>query len=259
MKKGFFKRLISGMMISLTLATLFCVVLLGGIKGLGALFVVRPDNEAFQPTVNNTLIQIGTDKAKPMPDVAIQAVFVTDEEGKLCRCFYTLLDCQTETLEFYMVPLDTRLQLSTALYQELVTKNAKLAQINTLEGLYRCFPAAEAADCAVKALDEAIGVCADYYTVMPQNGCDSILKADAHTYAYDDFLQDDLQAQIIEAGSMKAYLTDLWEQCESSVSIESRLYYLESYEGLTNLSVRCRRIAGEQHNNGYVLKGNGLR
>ncbi len=246
-------------MLALMLAALFCVVLLGGIKGLGTLFVVRTDSEAFPPTVNNTLISIGTDKAKPMPDVAIQAVFVTDEEGSLCRCFYTLMDCQTEMLEFYMVPLDTRLQLSIVLYQELVTKNAKLAQVNTLEELYRCFTAEEAAACAVKVLDEAVGVCADYYTVMPQSSCDRILRADAHTYAYDDFLQDDLQSQVIAAGSMKAYLSDLWEQCESSVSIESRLYYLESYEGLTNLSVSCRMIAGERHNNGYVLKGNGLR
>ena len=259
MKKGFFKRLISGMMIALTLAALFCVVLLGGIKGLGALFVVRGDREAFQPTVNNSLIQIGADKTKPMPDVAIQAVFVTDEEGRLCRCFYTLMDCQTERLEFYMVPLDTRLQLSIALYQELVTKNATLAQVNTLEGLYRCFTTAEAAACTVKALDEAIGVQSDYYTVMPQSSCERILKTDAHTYAYDDFLQDNLQEQVIASGSMKAYLSDLWEQCESSASIGSRLYYLESYEGLTNLSVSCRMIAGERHNNGYGLKGNGLR
>ena len=108
-------------------------------------------------------------------------------------------------------------------------------------------------------LDEAVGVSNDYYTVMPQNSCERILKAAAHTYAYDDFLQEDLQTQVIEAGSMKAYLAGLWEQCESSVSIGSKLYYLESYEGLTNLSVTCRRIAGEQHNNGYVLKGDGLR
>lgn len=259
MKKGIFKRLISGMLAALTLAALFCVVLLTGIKGFGTLFVVRADREVLQTNGNDALVQAGADKVKPMPDVAIQAVFVTNEEGGLCRCFYTLLDCQTETLEFYMIPLDTRLQLSIALYQELVTKDAKLAQVNTLEGLYRCFPATEAAACTVKALDEAIGVHADYYTVMPENSCGHILKAEAHTYAYDDFLQDDLQARVVAAGSMKAYLTDLWEQCESDISIESRLYYLETYEGLTNLSVRCKKVAGERHNNGYVLKGNGLR
>ena len=259
MRKGFFKRVISGMLAALTLAALFGMIVLCGIKGFGALFVVRGDREVLQPEAGNTLIQMGKDKAKPMPDVAIQAVFVTDEEGELCRYFYTLMDCQTETLGFYMVPLDTRLQLSTALYQEMVTKNAKLAQVNTLEGLYRCFTAQEAAGCVVKALDEAIGISTDYYTVMPRSVCECILKADAHTYAYDDFLQDDLQAKVVAAGSMKAYLTDLWEQCESNVSIESKLYYLESYEGLTNLSVSCRRIAGEQHNNGYVLKGDGLR
>lgn len=258
MKKVFFKRLIAGMLVALTLAVLFCVTLLAGIKGFGALFVVRDEREVLQPE-KDVLIQTGVEKESVMPDVAVQAVFVTDEKGALCRCFYTLMDCQTETLTFYMVPLDTRLQLSIGLYQELVTKNAKLAQVNTLEGLYRSFPAAVAADCTVKALDEAAGVCADYYTVMPQNKCDRILKADADTYAYDDFLQDDLKEQVIAAGSMKAYLSDLWEQCESNVTIASRLYYLESYEGLTNLSVRCRKAAGEQHNNGYVLKGNGLR
>ena len=149
MNAGFFKRLISGMMVAMTLAALFCVVLLGGIKGLSNLFVVSGDRAVSQPERNNTLTQVGTNVSKEMPDVAIQAVFVTDEEGRLCRCFYTLLDCQIEKMEFYMVPLDTRLQMSAELYQELVTKNAKLAQVNTLEGLYRCFPATEAAACTI--------------------------------------------------------------------------------------------------------------
>ena len=139
-----------------------------------------------------------------------------------------------------------------------MTKNAQLAQVNTLEGLYRSFPSDDAPECAARALSEAVGVSEDYYTVMPKQCCDVIIKENAYTYAYDGFLQENLQEQIIASGSMKAYLTALWEQCESNVSAASRLYYLETYEGLTNRNVSCKMVAGERHNNGYQPLGNGL-
>jgi len=256
MKKGFLGKLIRGMLVSLVLAGLFGVVLVCGMKCVRGRFSLREYNTV---QAGNLLHQVNTEGVKPMPDIAVQTVFVEGEDGTLCSCFYTMLDCIEERLDFYMVPTDTRLQLSAELYQELVTKNTKLAQVNTLEGLYRCFDEADAAGCAVKALEEAVGVTADYVTVMPQSCYEGLIKEEAHTYAYDGFLREELQENVIASGSMKAYLTNIWEQCESSVSPECKLYYLETYEGLTNLSVSCRMIAGERHNSGYVLKGSGLR
>ena len=115
--------------------------------------------------------------------------------------------------------------------------------------------------CAITDFSILLGgyVSEDYYTVMPKQCCDVIIKENAHTYAYDGFLQENLQEQIIASGSMKAYLTALWEQCECSVSVNSRMFYLETYEGLTNLKVSCQLVAGERHNNGYLPAGTGLR
>lgn len=258
MKKGFAGKLIKAILIAVTLALVTGVMFVCSLHGIQNWFGI---SEKQSPVLSNRIEVQQTEEERPvlLPELAIQAVFVTDEDGTLCGCFYTLLDCMEGTLEFYTVPLDTRLNLSTELYRELVTKNTKLAQVNTLEGVYRCFDTAEAAECTVKALDEAVGVKTDFYSVMPKSCYDSIMKEDAHAYAYDAFLQENMEEQVKAAGSMKAYLTGLWEQCECSVSVESRLYYLETYEGLTNLRVSCRQAAGEQHNNGYVLEGTGLR
>jgi len=247
------------MLIALTLVLVSGVSFLCSFRWIQKSFGV---SEAYVPVVNagnKVHVQEDAESVLPLPELVMQTVFVTEEDGTLCECFYTMLDCMSGRMEFYVVPTDTRLQLSTGLYRELVTKNTRLAQVTTLEGLYRCFAAEEAAECTVKALDEAVGVSADYYTVMPKFCYDRILKEDAHTYAYADFLQTNLPEQVMAAGSMKAYLTGLWEQCESNVPAESKLYYLETYEGLTNLRVSCRLIAGERHNNGYVPAGNGLR
>lgn len=242
-------------MIAMILAVLFCVVVLCGIRWMRTHFMPHRSSGSTT-TIGPAVLQ---PQVKPLPDIAVQLVFVTDEDGRLERCFYTVLDCFEQRMDFYMVPMDIRLQLSVPLYQELVTKNAQLAQVNTLESLYRSFTAEEAPECTLRALGEAVGVIADYYTVMPKSCCEGILKEDAHQYAYDEFLQDDLQQTVLSTGSMKAYLTALWEQCESNVSVASRMYYLETYEGLTNLSVSCRLVAGERHNNGYLPDGNGLR
>lgn len=258
MGKGFLGKLIRSMLLALILAGLFSAVLVFGMKLLKGRFLPSETNGVMEPLGNSSTLTEADRVAKPLPDVVIGLVYVTDEAGDLSGCFYTVLDCLEVRLDFYMVPTDTRLQLSTELYGELVTKNTKLAQINTLEGMYRCFTAKEAPECVQKALKEAVGVTADYYTVMPEASYRSIFKEDAHTYAYDSFLQEDIQEQIIATGSMKAYLTGVWEQCECNVSWESRMYYLETYENLTNLRVSCRMIAGERRNNGYVLKGSGL-
>ena len=257
-KKGISGKLIKSVLIAFALALVATVVFGCSFGAMQTFFGISEMPGLVAGIGNNELLQPEAECLVPLPEIAQQAVFVTEEDGTLCGCFYTKLDCLEERMEFYMVPLDTRLYLSTELYQELVTKNAKLAQVNTLAELYRCFTAEEAAGCAVKAVDEAVGVQSDYYTVMPKECYDKIIKEEAERYTYAGFLQDTLQEQVITEGSMKAYLTRLWEQCECSVSMESRLYYLETYEGLTNLRVSCTRIAGEQHNNGYVPAGRGL-
>lgn len=259
MKKGFGNKLIKCMLIALTLALVSGVAFAGSFRWIQKSFGLLGARVLVNSSGNK--VPLYTEEKRPvfLTEQALQAVFVTEETGVLCGCFYTMLDCLEGRMEFYVVPLDTRLHLSTALYTELVTKNAKLAQVNTLEGVYRCFAAAQAAEYTLKALDEAIGVQTDYYTVMPKTCYDRILKEEPYTYAYDAFLQDNLEEQVRAAGSLKAYLSGLWEQCECSISAQSRLYYLETYEGLTNLRVSCRLVAGERHNNGYVPKGNGLR
>lgn len=257
MKKGSARKLIRSMILALLMAIVFFAVLICGTRWINKRFGIDRNREVMGQ-MESPMQNLAEGNVQPLPEVAIQAVFVTDEEGELTRCFYTRLDCLEGELEFYIVPLDTRLQLSTLLYQELVTKNTQLAQVNTLQSLYHCFTPEDAAGCTVKALDEAVGVKTDYVTVMPERCCELILKDDAASYAYDAFLRENLQAQVMEAGSMKAYLTGIWEQCKCSASVESKLYYLETYEGLTNLSVSCRTVAGEQHNNGYVPEGNGL-
>ena len=257
MRKGFGIKLIKSILIAMTLAFVTGVVFICSFRLVKRCFAASEN--PVTGICNAGQQQAETGRVVPLPELALQAVFVTEEDGTLCGCFYTMLDCAEGKMELFVLPLDTRLHLSTELYQELVTKNTRLAQVNTLVGLYRCFDVEEAAECTVKALDEAVGVRADYFTVMPKLCYDKMIKEDAHTYLYDAFLQPELKEQVIEAGSMKAYLSSLWGQCECSVSIESRLYYLETYEGLTNLSVSCTLAAGEQHNNGYVLTGNGLR
>lgn len=259
MKKGFFNKLIKSMLIALTMALVSGVAFVGCFRWVQDNFGLSEEEITVGNAGREEPVQSAAGRLQPLPELALQIVFVTEEDGTLCGCFYAMLDCIKGKMDFYMVPLDTRLLLSTELYRELVTKNTRLAQVNTLEGLYRCFAAEEAAECTVKALDEAVGVRTDYYSVMPKACYDRIIKAEAHTYAYAEFLQDDLREQVMAAGSMKAYLTGLWEQCECSVSAASRLYYLETYEGLTNLRVSCRLVAGEQHNNGYVVTGSGLR
>ena len=254
MGSSFFGKLMRSVLAALLLSGIFCVVLVIGTKLVKERFLLQEAGGVMQP-VGKLPVQQSDSRTRVMPDVAIQAVFVTGEDGVLCNCFYTVLDCMENRIEFYMVPTDTRLQLSAGLYQELVTKNTKLAQVNTLEGLYRCFDKKDAAECAVKALGEAVGVTADYITIMPEICYDNLMKDNAHTYVYDDFLRENLRESVKASGGMKAYLTSIWEQCESSVTPESKLYYLETYEGLTNLSVSCRMIAGERHNNGYVLDG----
>lgn len=267
MKKTFLGKLIRGMLIAVLMAVLFCVVLAYGLRWTRHKFTLQVTGDSMtspdmsgRPVLDSDMVkQEGQMHPVPLPDIAVQLVFVTDEAGALDRCFYTMIDCLQGRLDFYMVPNDSRLQLSAQLYQELVTKNAQLAQINTLESLYRSFVAEDAPECAMRALEEAIGIKADYYTVMPKQCCDAVLKENAGQYSYDGFLQDNLQEQVVTAGSMKAYLTALWEQCECSVSVNSRMFYLETYEGLTNLKVSCQLVAGERHNNGYLPAGTGLR
>ena len=192
MRTGFFTKLIKSIVFALLFAAAFGIVLVCSLRWLQGRFGQLEERETMGGIAGTETGQTGEMQLQFLPDVALQIVFVTAEDGTLCGCFYTELDCIEQFLTFYVVPIDTRLQLSTGLYHELSMKNAKLAQINTLEALFRSFSLSEAPGCVVKALDEAFGVSADYYTVMPKDCYDMVMKEKAHSYEYDEFLQEDL-------------------------------------------------------------------
>ncbi len=191
---------------------------------------------------------------KKAKENAVQIVFVTGEaSGTLNHVFLTVIDCKKVSLRFMEIPSDTRLTLSTALYQKMILVNASVPQITSLSSLYGYFESARAYDMVLEALEEILPVRPDYYTIMPEQVYLQFINESMKSSTYTDFLREDLMEQVRKSGGMKAYLCSIWEQCESDLSVSEKMFYLETYEGLSNRSISYCIIPGESHNNGYII------
>jgi len=194
-----------------------------------------------------------TSAALELKDVSATLIFVTGEEGGLSGLYLAELDCINVKWRLTVIPLDSRLTLSVDLYKKALKENVSAPQLTTVGEFYKYFEEKTAVDMTTAAISEIITISPDYYLLMPEEVFYGMFKQKPESYSYSYFLKEDLEGTILKGGGMQRYMTSILEKCSGSLKVKDYLYYLESFENLTNLDISCRLIPGEQHNNGYEI------
>lgn len=188
------------------------------------------------------------------PLKATEMIFVTNDDGTLSACYLSEIDCQNGMWRLNVIPTDTRIEMSAGLYKTLSRENVAVPQIATLSELYRAFPGNTAPDNCFAALSELINFTPDSRLVISALEFGRIIKNGPENYQYDSFLADGLHDEIRAAGGMMHFIESFLSGKQTSLPIRARLFYLETFENLTNLRISCRLIPGERHNNGYLVR-----
>ncbi len=244
MKKQEIKRVVRITLIMSFCALLFFVIVLTVSKKL--------DNRFIPGNITN--LTPGAANDNNMKDVAAWSLFVIDKYDNLTGVYIAELDCLNGKWRLSALPLDTRLNISVNLYKELIKENVATPQLCSLLELYKCFDKTVAVDYTEKAVNELLPFKPDYRLVMPEEVFLEIFRENPEKYAYSYFLRDGLEEKIRQSGSMQGFMKEILEQCTCSISLKKHLYYLETFEGLSNLDVSCRLIPGSRHNYGYEVK-----
>lgn len=243
MKKSDIKRVVR-----ITLITAFCALLFFII----VLFISKWLDENYASNEFGDITPgAESDRINPK-EVATELIFVKNGD-ELAGIYLAEIDCINVRWRLTVIPLDTRLTLSTELYKECVKSNVSAPQITTAGELYKFFSEARATEILQLAMGEVLPFKPDYVLNMPNEVFAGIFRENPEKYSYAYFLADGFSGQITEAGGMKKYMTNVLSQCTGTLTLKQQLFYLETFEDLTNLRVSCRLIPGERHNNGYVI------
>lgn len=198
-------------------------------------------------------------KAKPSvstapvpPEQATEIVFVTGGDGSLDSCYLSELDCENIRWRLNVIPTDTRLMLSAELYKNLSKDNVTVPQLATLSELYRTLSEAAPEGCFM-ALAELLGFTPDSMLILPLPDFERVIRKTPKQYEYGGFLNDYFLEEISSQNGLWSFFNDYFRDRRSTLSLSDRLFYLETYESLTNLNISCRLVPGERHNNGYVV------
>ena len=185
------------------------------------------------------------------PAVAVELVLVVDGNGALSKVFMTETDCVNLHWRMSTIPLDTRLELSLSLYKECIKANVAAPQFTTVAELYRCFDGETAANLTFGAIRELLPFEPDFLTVMPRDVYLSVFedRDDKNPPGFCEALEDNIK----KAGSLYNFVKNARSVCKGRKTTEAELFYLETYENISNRQTEFRIIPGERHGNGYKV------
>ncbi len=185
------------------------------------------------------------------PLTAAELVLVLDGDGSLSKVFMTETDCMNLRWRMSTIPLDTRLELSLSLYKECVKANVAAPQFTTIAELFRCFEGDTASRLTFDAVRELLPFEPDFLTVMPKDVYLSVFEArdDKSPSRFSEALADNIK----RAGSLYSFVKNARSVCKGRKTAEAELFYLETYENISNRQTEFRIIPGERHGNGYKV------
>lgn len=205
--------------------------------------VVIPSVAPVQPVV------------EPEKRVVSHLIYAWDEETEeVERLLLAVLDCARVELDYVEIPADTRFTLSAALFSDLTAVNVAVPQLVTLSALYKYFGNEQAFSCGRRIVEELLGITIDAYIMLPSETYFEIFQQLPIETSLAQFYQPGLEIRLMRAGSLKQYLTELYDKSETELTLDTFLFYLETYEGLTNYKINYHTLPGSRDNAGFTLQ-----
>ena len=189
---------------------------------------------------------------------------VEPETGQIKSIVLEIFNKSTSNLDYVTIPMKTQITISNDLYQKLFQAGCEAPQIIKLSKADEYFSEETLYQYMVILLEDYFGIDISYYTAVPQKTFRQMFKKEVRTittegenqvtgeynvYCLKNSYLEKVR-QLNDADSLKKYIEEAYDTCESSLPLKGKLEYVESY---LNGNIDCayfHSIYG-QMKNGY--------
>lgn len=237
----------------------------------------------FHIPVKETLVAFRSDSKQrsiteaSLDDVSKNLIYCWDEEkGEITKLVLEIFHCGEGKLYYITIPARTQVTLSASLYKKLTLVNPSLPQVMKLSALSSYFPEDTVFHYGVLVLEDVLGLPLSYYTVVPQMLYSTMFisrSMDIDGLTLDDLLMhsagNNYTSGPIEAFSkeymthlhtltteeaLEAYLTQLYEELTSNLTLSDKFNYVDSYRKLSLKDISFEQIPGVDKNSGFYIE-----
>lgn len=200
-------------------------------------------------------------------DISKHLIFCVDEKnGDIKKLVLEIFNCETNRIVYITIPIKTQFTLSDSLYRELVLIKPSIPQFLKLSAITGYLPEEWVYEYGVLMIEDLLDIQLSYYSVVPQKVYDTVfeteilpLKSDNKSnyelvtgeMFSDGFLE--LLHTIETETDLRKYIEGIYTKMDSNLSIEGKLYYVESYLGVKGENISFELIAGEESNSAYTV------
>ncbi len=236
---------------ALGLSILFFVVFTASYSLIGRYF--RYDikiNDSAEHSLTDNTDQIQTDNPGVAEETAKQLIFVTDGTGAIINCYISVLRCDTGKLYYIRIPAAAQLAVPEEI---LSSMGMEAGSITSLFDLYTVFQNSAAYLWGEIILEDILDFSVSYTTIYTSDIFSTLINSDIEAPEDAGAFSSELPVMILEAGGVKAYMTWLYQNSVMNISLQDRLFYLETFENLSQEDVSFQVMPGEMQNGSYVL------
>ncbi|MGF7143694.1 hypothetical protein HNQ56_002121 [Anaerotaenia torta] len=277
------------------LKSFFIVVLLFGAGAAGYLsamkfWKVEEPVPVTIPVTSERLQETAAElEAVPTPitmasidDVSKNLIFCYDSKSNtISRLVLEVFHCEKKQLTYLTIPMNTRLTMSDQRYRQLTGYQPSIPQSISLSAMTGYLETPVLFDCVVLLVEELLKLPVSCYTVLPEQlyqtafeekelqpgttagallaGTEEDLDpSGAEPVKLEVFTRDylELLGALEGEDKIEAYITEIYEQLSSNISVFEKMNYLESYSKTPLKEVAFTRIPGEEKNGGFYMEKN---
>lgn len=163
-----------------------------------------------------------------------------------------VLNTKTDCLMYTTIPLNTKLAMSTELYQKMVAKNGDIPQIMTFKSMKEYVKPANYYDFGTELIEDALGVEISYYTIVPSHIFDDIFAKDKDNVLV---LSKKVKNTVSHYDESKiiSYAEDFYDNTKSNLSKKNKLTYTPALSKVVWDDIIFGKIQGEKDASGYIV------
>lgn len=269
------KRSVGKMFVKGFIQSFFIVAILFGAGILGYKLTMSswqvPEKEAVvayqDETVPDNLTQPIIDK------VSTNLIYCYNEKTKeIEKIVLEIFQSDTKQLTYITIPMRTQLNISDSFYRKMISVQPAMPQVLQLSAMTSYLDTDTVFDYGKLMVEDLLGTTIDYTTVIPKDTYDTIFISKNIVTSIDNdkgtVTQAPKQQLPVESFSkkyikliktihteedLKQYISDLYPTMKSTMPLEEKLDYLESYilTPLNNISFEL--IKGEETNSAFIV------
>lgn len=275
MKKKVLTIFLMGMLKSLLIIALMIAAGLGGYFATRAYYMKHPEDiQKTEESIDDIIADAQID------EVSKNLIYVSNSKnGNVKYCVIEIFDTKTGNMDYITVPRESRITISSELYQKLCVVDSEIPQIMTVAQLYNYFDDEASYAYGVNIFEDYFGIDISYYSVIPceifkedfryvkagisynkkvteEDGTESEQKVKENVRIVKlrkSYKQELRQMRDVE--TLGRYIEEYYEQMYSNLPLYDKLGYVEEYLKLKPAMIHYYCMPGEYDGKYYMIDG----